>query len=658
MLAHPNTYRSTDFEVHRNWLAITYQLPISKWFYEATSEWTLDYPPLFAWFEWAMAQAARFVDPKMLSVSNLEYDSPATVLFQRLSVSVTGLVLVAAMLHATQRSRESPAGLTAFFLAVCNAGLIMVDNIHFQYNGVLLGLLLWSILMLEEQRYVLAGALFALLLNMKHLFAYLGPAYFVFLLRHYVLDGSSSSSSSGSSSSGSSSGGCAGMLRRLVLLGGVVVAICGVSFGPFVALGQMGQVLSRLFPFARGLCHAYWAPNAWALYSFADKLAAAATAAAGLRQPSAMPAANMAGGVVGVSSYVVLPNIGAGMCAALTLLAILPCLVALWKAPKAQAGPMFAAAAAYANLCGFMFGYHVHEKAALTVLLPMVLPAVRDAGWGRQFVLLSTAAHTVHAWPFNPPFTFPANGTVKHMLVIQTKPLARAPTRPPLYRGRANWTFVGGPGTLMVASYSKAPDPIGPYNELVYIPGQYAPCAKSSITYDSVTRIWVDNRPSLEVGRYIGGMPKYMASFRWQLDPVTGAPVNVTVRATNRTILRIVGLKPSSSAASAATAAGADGEAETAASVQYVFSRSNVQWPIYPPNAQKPEKDVPLVSSQQFDTGDKKIALLKADSIFLDALTFTGNASMPAVYDSGRSIISAPNGTIGTVNQHKNLTCP
>jgi hypothetical protein len=153
------------------------------------------------------------------------------------------------------------------------------------------------------------------------------------------------------------------------------------------------QVLSRLFPFARGLCHAYWAPNAWALYSFLDKIAAAVTAAAGPRQPSATPAANMAGGVVGVSSYVLFPNIGAGTCAALTLLAILPCLIALWKAPRAQAGPMFAAAAAYANLCGFMFGYHVHEKAALTVLLPMVLPAVRDAGWGQQFVLLSTAAH-------------------------------------------------------------------------------------------------------------------------------------------------------------------------------------------------------------------------------------------------------------------------
>lgn len=71
---------------------------------------------------------------------------------------------------------------------------------------------------------------------------------------------------------------------------------------------QLEQVLRRMFPFGRGLCHAYWAPNFWVLYIILDKLLTFLLVKLGFNIQT--PTASFTGGLVGDSSpFAVLPKV-------------------------------------------------------------------------------------------------------------------------------------------------------------------------------------------------------------------------------------------------------------------------------------------------------------------------------------------------------------
>ena len=134
-------------------------------------------------------------------------------------------------------------------------------------------------------------------------------------------------------------------------------------------LDNLGHVLSRLFPFKRGLCHAYWAPNFWAVYNTADKILSVLGRQAGLS--TGTEAASMTGGLVQDIQHSVLPNISPFTTAVLTVLAMLPALAKLWTCPANST--QFVRCLALCAWTSFLFSWHVHEKAILLVILPMTL---------------------------------------------------------------------------------------------------------------------------------------------------------------------------------------------------------------------------------------------------------------------------------------------
>jgi alpha-1,3-glucosyltransferase len=198
----------------------------------------------------------------------------------------------------------------------------------------------------------MGGALFATLLNFKHIYLYLSLPYFIYLLRSYCWEKNP---------------------KNFLKLAGSIILIFLLSFGPFL-IDESGlridiftQILSRLFPFKRGLCHSYWAPNFWALYSFLDRSLLQILKLIGI---SHLNINSLTRGIVGDNEFAILPNVSPLITFLLTFMIQIPSLIKLWKSPTFK---QFLHSLIISGFCSFFFGWHVHEKAILMIILPLGL---------------------------------------------------------------------------------------------------------------------------------------------------------------------------------------------------------------------------------------------------------------------------------------------
>ncbi|VDK63300.1 unnamed protein product [Anisakis simplex] len=412
-------YHSTDFEVHRNWMAITHNLPMKVWYYENTSEWTLDYPPLFAYFELLLGmvsvfQVANRVVPSALIIQKEAYFSKELLYFHRFSVIVCDLFYIiscgflANTMHSIRfkgdRSKHCAMGL--FLLLIANITLILIDNIHFQYNSLLTTVLLLSISLALQERFLLAAFMYCILLNMKHIYLYYAFAYVLIYSFAYLLKTLDRSVISRCAKLAFSM--CIPFLVSfgqfsVILLVGVFFVIMRqiwirklITLGPFLWLGGIelcSQIISRLFPFQRGLTHAYWAPNLWALYNFIDLILYNLLKRFSKLSPAINPPLYTSG-LVQEYPHSVLPSINAHITLVVILCLLSPSICILMKQRRRFRDPnTFILLLTHSAFAFFLAGYHVHEKAVLLITIPYTILAVLDHRFLPSFIVLSTIAN-------------------------------------------------------------------------------------------------------------------------------------------------------------------------------------------------------------------------------------------------------------------------
>lgn len=394
-------YHSTDMDVHRNWLALTAALPLKDWYTESTSVWTLDYPPLFAYFEWVLS---RFVPPAVaqdgcmaITERDGQYGFP-TVLFLRCTVIVSDFLLFYALqwyVSASQSISERKRNIVVACSIILSPGLLIIDHIHFQYNGFLFGIFILSLVNAKLGNYLQCALWFSVLLCFKHIFLYVSPAYFVFLFSVYCVDRTVQDEKT-------EARWLAKLVRlikwkNLAKLGCVVLSVFALAFAPFVYYGRMPQLLARLFPFSRGLTHAYWAPNIWAVYSLVDrvliklvKFLPRFVSAKLFPEVSHVDVNSLTRGIVGDVQFAYLPQVTPRQTFILTLFyQVMACIPLLIQ-------PTFERFIGCLTLCGwssFLFGWHVHEKAILLIIIPMSFVVCHDRRLLAPFQLVTLSGY-------------------------------------------------------------------------------------------------------------------------------------------------------------------------------------------------------------------------------------------------------------------------
>lgn len=319
-----------DFEAQRHWLEITYHLPIKDWYFFDLQWWGLDYPPLTAYHSWLLGVIGNFINPSWFELNtsrglddpNLKSYMRATAVFSELFIYMPAVISY--IRWVSKRQELSPISQSIAGAAILfQPALILIDHGHFQYNSVMLGFSLLTMVSLMNSKVLKACFFFVSALMFKQMALYYSPVVFAYLLGLCVFPRLN--------------------FKLLTKIGIATIASFAFYLAPLYIFGgidTLQQMVIRIFPFSRGLWEDKVA-NFWCVANTVIKFKDIFTNDQ-LQKLSLLA----------------------------TLVSILPAMIASFVWPKKQIIPWAFASCAWGF---FLFSFQVHEKSVLLPLMPTTM---------------------------------------------------------------------------------------------------------------------------------------------------------------------------------------------------------------------------------------------------------------------------------------------
>ncbi|KAH8885065.1 family 57 glycosyltransferase [Thozetella sp. PMI_491] len=386
-----------DYEAQRHWMEITTQLPISQWYFHDLQWWGLDYPPLTAYHSWLCGKIGAIIDPSWFALytsrgsedPNLKIFMRGTVIVSEYLVYIPAVVIFARR-FSKQNSVANWSASVALVGILMQPGTILIDHVHFQYNTIMLGLVLASMSSMLTGRYMWASVFFVAALGFKQMALYYAFSVFAYLLGSCIFPRVNPTRLLGIAATTVAS---FAILVLPIVIGTLYDTSRGLDSRPdldgprpplplfqglapyldteafyYPIIEQLVQMVHRIFPFSRGL--------------FEDKVA------------NFWCAANL---VIKLKQYP--PELLQKASLAATLAAIIPPNVILFFRPRKTLLPLAFATTAWGF---FLFSYQVHEKSVLLPLLPMTVLLAGRQGLGKDTRAWVGFANLLGCWTMFP----------------------------------------------------------------------------------------------------------------------------------------------------------------------------------------------------------------------------------------------------------------